>query len=637
MCGLFAWWPKRPAPSDVARVRRGMAALAPRGPDGEHLWSCPHGAAHLAHRRLAITGLRGAQPLWSPDGSVALLVNGEFYDAAEQRRFWERQGHRFAGDTDSELLLPLYARYGERALDRLEGEFAFVLWDRARQTVWMGRDRAGVKPLRVACDERGLAAASEAKALVAAGWPSRWDETALAEALALQYPSPDRTLFDGIGQLEPGESRAYALRPCGGWERTSRRWWRWFPHAAEELVRPDPQAAARELEEALVGAVSRRTDTAWPLAVHLSGGLDSSAILALAARQSKNVQAFSVQFENAGGEVQHDESRVAQKTAVGLRVSWTPVPVSRAQMLAHWGDAVERAEAFAVNGHGVAKWLLARAVSEAGFRVVLTGEGSDEALLGYPFLAAEAGDAIDAHALWRANPVAHGSMLPDGAGIDLARVHEAWGFVPTWLTAKAVLGARLSSLMRPEWGRERLPAAVGRWADAEPSNAAAPPVHRAAAAWARRALGGYILPALADAPEAGFGIEGRVPFLDRAVLEVTARWAPETTGWPHTSKAPLRRLVHEWGLPHVALRPKHPFEAPPLWGDPFVRAALRRQWSDAQVWCGTPFCPKAIAHWMDRMDVGSAQEHQRWEPVVATLLSVMHWNALWNRNERGSV
>lgn len=626
MCGIFAWWPSSAVRDPGPAHRRGLDALAPRGPDGEGVWTAPDGRAWLGHRRLAITGVRGSQPLVSPAARHIALVNGEFYDAALHRRAFERQGVRFATDTDSELLLPLYARFGEEALEHLEGEFAFVLWDRAQDRVWMARDRAGVKPLRVAEGPRGLAAASEAKALLAAGWGAGWDENALADALALQYPHPASTLFAGIGQLEPGESRTYVRAADGTWSRaTSRRWWTWF--GADRPTDPTPEDASVQLEGALVGAVRRRLETPWPVAVHLSGGLDSSAILALASRQrSEGLAAFSVAFDAAPGAVVHDESAVAEETARRCGVPWHRVAVPTAALLDEWPAAVARAEGFGVNGHLVAKRCLAAAIRAADYRITLTGEGADEALLGYAFLAADAsgsGTALDAAALWAANPVAHGVMLPDGVGLDLSPIEAAWGWVPTWLRAKAVLGARLTSLMKTEWAHERLTAAVARWASSEIPRSNAPRVHQAAAAWARRALGGYMLPALADAPEAGMGIENRVPFLDASVLLTATSWAPAATGWPLETKAPLRRLLERRGLASIAARPKHPFEAPPLWSHPGVRTTLRTLWSDPEVWRSTPFSPAAVVGMMDRLDAADAAERQRWEPVVATLLSVV--------------
>ena len=507
-----------------------------------------------------------------------------------------------------------------------------MVWDARNDRVWAVRDRAGVKPLVWTLGPRGLALASEAKALFAAGWPARWDATALAQVLSFQYPEPTRTVFDGIRRLGPGEHRRFDRASDGSWTSASTTPRRWFdrplvdPIDGPEAVRAQDAAFAAGLHS----AVARRLATPWPVAVHLSGGCDSTAIAthAAALRPDEGVHAFGVGFEppDTDRSIEHDESVVAARTASLLGVPFTRVGQTRPQLLAGWGDGIERAESLFVNGHGVAKHALARAVHEAGLRLNLSGEGSDETLLGYPFLQAEGWRAgsDERTRLERVNPVSLGTMLPDGEAVELDPVRAVWGEVPVWLEAKAQMGARLRTLLRDD-------ALAGLWAPAQHAWAVAlaprsqgPTVHRAAETWAMASLGGYILPALADGPEAGFGLEGRVPFLDGGLMDLTQAWPAASTGWPNDPKAPLRRWLRTRGQARIADRPKHPFEAPPLWGHPAVRAALRRRWSSADRWRGTPFDVERVVAWMDRLDGSPASEHQRWEPVVALLLSIDH-------------
>lgn len=631
MCGLFAWWPASPAPSNLDHARAALVALRDRGPDEEGLYASDDMAAYLGHRRLTITGEHGRQPLWNAQGTVACVVNGQFYDHARLRVELVSQGYVFQTDSDSELLLAIYQVHGMAGLNLLEGEFAFVLWDMPLDRVWAVRDRTGIKPLRYAHDDRGLAFASEAKALFAAGWPAQWDTLALAQALSVQYPAPNRTLFAGISQLSPGESMV-CTRIGGKWNIERSPWWEWFTLPTQDL---SPGQAVLELDVALRRAVGRRVETPWPVAVHLSAGLDSSAILAATVQAGKkNMRAFSVGFESPdqGAELVHDECAIAKQTADFLGVQWTRVDASRRDIVQHWAAASHRAESIGINGHLVAKWLLARAVHQSGFRVCLSGEGADEALLGYAFLSAQARledpDSLDD--ITHDNPVARGVMLPYGQELELSAVQQAWGFVPVWLHAKASLGHRLQALMKPRWREEICPQAIVQWAKETTPKPRGTCVHKAAASWANLALGGYILPALADAPEAGWHIQGRVPFLDSDLLDTLMRFSPATSGCPGQPKAPLRQWLVSQGLSNVANRPKHPFEAPPLWGCEHVRMELRARWSQDGHWDNTPFDQHLVVACMDRLDAASAPERQLWEPVIATLLSVDHLARAFN-------
>lgn len=617
MCGIFAWWNDERVEDGTERTLRALSALVPRGPDEQHIWN-DNNHTFLAHCRLKITGENGTQPLWNSERSVAALVNGQFYNHEVLRKNCEKDGYVFQTQTDSEVLLALYQQHGHACLEHLNGEFAFVLWDRTADTVWAVRDRTGIKPLRFACDGKSLAFASEAKALLAAGWKARWNTKALAQALTLQYPSPRSTLFEGIEQLAPGEF-LIAQRHNGQWSTQRRRWFHWFAHDPATL-RNEDTAYLPALQE----AVNQRVDEQWGTAIHLSGGCDSTTILAMAAK-CNNIHAFSVGFEtDEDNPVAHDESALAEHTANTLGVPFSRVQVSRLAMCQRWEQAIEAAEGLAINGHLVAKWDLADTIHRRGFRVCMSGEGADESLLGYAFLTAQQGTNLNA--LQRDNPVSVGVMLPDTEQLDLSTIEQVWGFVPVWLHAKASLGWKVRTLLDDQWATQNVPSALESWAvdtsDVFSRNAV--PVHQAAATWATVALGGYILPTLADAPEAAHRIQGRVPFLDQHVLEAATALSPQATGYPRETKHPVRRYLRQQGLDHIADRQKHPFQAPPLLGDVAVQAHLRELWSQPGVWNNTPFCPKKIKAWTDQWTHWDKQTCQKWEPVVSTVLSV-YW------------
>ena len=611
MCGLFAWWSAVPVPDGAGRSLQALTALLPRGPDEQHVWSNEERTVHLAHCRLKITGENGSQPLWNANRSVAAVVNGQFYHYSDLRLRCEDNNYVFQSDSDSELLIALYEQYGVDCLNHLDGEFAFVLWDRSRNLIFAARDRSGVKPLKYIHSNGELVFASEAKAFFASGWTAQWDHTSLAQALTFQYSAPHRTLFEGVSQVAPGE---YILAHTDDLKAIHTRWWHW---KASELSSPE------QYIQSLQNAIEQRVDGVWPTAVHLSAGCDSTTALVMAKQLNKDVTAFSVGFETDDGNiVTHDESCDAQLTAQQLNVPFEKVLATRMNMCAHWGDAVSCAEQLGINGHLVAKWLLARAIHDKGFRVSISGEGADETLLGYAFLTAELGGNVDQ--LAQNNPVAVGLMLPDTQQLDFPIVRERWGQVPVWLQAKASLGFKLRTLMKDEWVEQHCANAEHNWVEQTQHLVASNAVDTARITWSTLALGGYILPALADAPEAGHHIQGRVPFLGKDVVNCALGLSHVALGYPHETKKPLRDYLRAKGLQRIADRPKHPFQAPPLLGSEEVQNHLKQLWSDASTWDNTPFESGKINAWMEQWGNWDKATCQKWEPVVSTVLSV-YW------------
>lgn len=618
MCGIFAWWSARSVANGAQRSLQAVQTLLPRGPDEQHVWVNDKKTVHLAHCRLKITGENGTQPLWNAQRTVAALVNGQFYDYLSLRKHCENNQYVFATDSDSELLLALYEQYGVDCLHHLDGEFAFVLWDISKNRVFAARDRSGVKPLKYINTSEEVVFASEAKAFLASGWTAQWDNISLAQALTFQYMSPHRTLFDGVKQIAPGEYVEVDLKT---FEISHTRWWDW----------KKPTVPTGDYLTCLRTAVEQRLDSTWPTAVHLSAGCDSTTALVMAKDLGKDVTAFSVGFETEGGAVAHDESEEARTTAEQLNVPFEKVLATRMDMLHHWGQAVSCSEQLGVNGHLVAKWLLARAIHHKGFRISISGEGADETLLGYTFLTAEMGG--DLQQLAQNNPVAVGLMLPDIDQLEFPIVQEQWGFVPIWLQAKASLGFKLRTLMKDQWIAQYCLHAEHDWVEHTKNLLQDNPLDSARSTWSTLALGGYILPALADAPEAGNQIQGRVPFLSRDVISSALNISPCDLGYPHETKKPLRDFLRAHHLQRIADRPKHPFQAPPLLGDFDVRRHLNDLWSAPNAWDNTPFCPKKIAHWILQWEHWDRAAYQKWEPVVSTVLSVYWMKQTFNLKE----
>jgi len=626
MCGILGIHNSK---TTVTRdmLKRGADTLFHRGPDGEGFWIADKGKTGLAHRRLSIIDLAtGAQPLPNETGDVIAVVNGEFYDHETIRTELASRGHVFKTRSDSEILLHLYEEYGADCLPHLRGEFAFILFDARRNRLFAARDRFGIKPLCYTVRPDGtLLLASEAKALFAMGAPAAWDHDSFHTAAAMQYTLPGRTLFRDILQLQPG----YMLLAENGGVKTARYWDMDFLPEAE--TRRDEAAATEEIAGKLCEAVRLRLAADVPVCFHLSGGLDSSAILGLAAQAaSKPLDAFTVRFDHEG----YDEFSIAAETAAHLGARLHPVHVTQDDLVHGMADAVYHGEGLAINGHLAAKYLLNKAIRAAGFKVALSGEGSDEIFAGYPHMRQDllrfdtANDAaINAQqALYATNMASAGVQLAHGAGLSTAAVTAALGHTPAFLEAKATLGLRMTALLRGDY------LAAQAHKDAYADFIAASdkeqltgrhPVNQAAWLWSKTALAGYILRTLGDGMEMAQSVEGRLPFLDHRLFEAVRRLPVGMKIKNGVEKHILREAVKPVLTDTVYKRQKHPFMAPPV--SVFAHDGLMSSIADtvrSQSFKSMPFFDaekaKSMLQALPRM---TARDRTAAEPVLMMMLT----------------
>lgn len=615
MCGLVAVWsPAGGAASAGERIGAALHALRHRGPDGAGRWGSTDGRIALGHTRLAVIDLAGgAQPVASEDGAIVAVVNGELYDHLALGNDLRARGHRLRSNGDAELLVHLYEERGDACVEALGGELAFVLWDGRRRRLLAGRDRFGIKPLLWArLPSGGIALASEAKALFALGVAARWDDESFFHAAHTQYPWPDRTLFAGVHQIEPGCLLIVDDDGASNGGTLTHRRYHDLAFTSDEDDHLTLDTAAAAIRTALDRAVQQRTVADTPIAVQLSGGLDSTTVAALAIRHRADLRAFTVGFDAPA----YDERDLAAATAAALNLPLTVVPLTATLIAEHFPAAVAHAESLAINGHLVGKWALSRAIRAAGCKVALTGEGADELFAGYPHLRldAGAGAAITGHTASR------GLMLPEGDGLPLDGVRALLrGHVPTWLAAKATLGRRVRSLLAPDL--------LARFATVDPYAAliertaappTAPPLHQSAHTWIRSALAQYILRTLGDGMELAHGVEGRVPFLDPAVATLAMRLPPALLVAGDLDKPVLRRAVADLLPPAIARRPKHPFLAPPLVriAPTLVQDLLR----DHARRSSLVDRPRLLAV-LDSLPSLPAAEQQAWDPALMLILS----------------
>jgi asparagine synthase (glutamine-hydrolysing) len=352
-------------------------AIAHRGPDAAGIWSAPDGAVVLGHQRLSIIDLSptGAQPMHNAVRSRVVVFNGEIYNHDELRQELAPSGVRFVGRSDTEVLLAAYDAWGEQCVERLRGMFAFAIYDQARNVLFMARDRAGEKPLYWARHRGGLVFASELKALLAdPQFPRRLSPEGLAYYLSFGYVPAEKCILEGVHKLQAAHCLSW---PLSSGQPVLRRYWDLPDAQADERLSLDELTG--ELKQLLTRAVSEQLIADVPLAVLLSGGVDSSLVTAIAAQVStQRVRTFTVTLPD---DPQLDEARFARAVASHLGTEHVELPLDQSSVDLIEKLATQYDEPIA-DSSMIPTYLLARTVSRH-CKVVLGGDGGDELFGGY--------------------------------------------------------------------------------------------------------------------------------------------------------------------------------------------------------------------------------------------------------------
>src|SRR5215471_10746831 len=570
MCGIVGAFSQRhPIPVEV--IEKATHSLYHRGPDAQKYWIAPDERVALGHARLSIIDLTaGDQPIASEDGRTLIVVNGEFYRYESIQQELERCGHRLRTRSDSEIALHLYEDLGMQCLHRLRGEFALVLWDGTNRTIFAARDRFGIKPLFYAFHKETLFLASEVKALFAAGVPRRWDAESVYHSIGFGGHQV-RTLFDGVFQVPPGH---YLLATERHFQLI--QYWDFdYPKANGHVPQRSHAEYAAEFRDSLEEAVRIRLRADVPVGCYLSGGLDSCAVLGLAAKHRREpVRAFTLTFDRAD----YDEEKEAREMAAKVGAEFFPIAIRQDDLADHFADAILQSETFCFNAHGVAKYLLSRAVRDAGYKVVLTGEGSDEIMGGYAhfrrdmLLYSEEGQnpahvAILLEELERSNPVSRGLLLPHGKAKPLDNIKRLLGFVPSWIETFSARAGKMEELLAEDYadkfGQSSGYQALFSSIDVRGQLTGRDPVHQSLYLWSKTLLPGYILTMLGDRMEMAHSVEGRVPFLDHQLVELVRSQPVTQKINGMTEKYVLREAVRDLITDTVYRRQKHPFLSPP--------------------------------------------------------------------------
>lgn len=392
MCGIAGILAASRANADAVRAMN--EAQQHRGPDGAGLWISPDGAVALGHRRLAIVDLTegGQQPMLLPERALVITYNGEIYNHVELRERLSGLGHAFRTTSDTEVLLAAYAEWGAECLAELNGMFAFAIWDERRRVLFCARDRFGEKPFYFARALDAFAFASEVAALaLLQGVDLAIDEGVLATAAAegmVWIDAHERTLLRGVRQLLP--AHAMEVRVDGAAVEITRAWCYWSADVAARHAygADDERTAARRLLDLLTDSVRLRLRSDVPVGSCLSGGLDSSAIVALIRRlePTADLRTFTGRFP--GDPL--DEGRYAHLMINACRT--TPAEVMPSpERFAHEAEDIYHHADFPIGGLSqFAQWCVFHLAKTRGVTVLLDGQGSDEQLGGYGSLIAVA-------------------------------------------------------------------------------------------------------------------------------------------------------------------------------------------------------------------------------------------------------
>jgi asparagine synthase (glutamine-hydrolysing) len=557
-----------------------LAALKSRGPDARE--TLAHGDALLGHARLAVIDIDGGrQPMPAANGRLAMVYNGEIYNFAALRRELEAAGHAFATRSDSEVLLTGYLHWGEAVVERLDGMFAFAIHDSADGSVFLARDRLGIKPLfwgehAKAHGDNFVAASTLAPFFALTAFPKRLDAEGLRDYLAFQTPLAPHTLVRDIHALPPGACMKWRVGAGG----TVRQWWT-IPDATEKA--PDRQALVEETDALLAQAVKDQLVADVPLGAFLSGGIDSSLVVHYMAQAgafstTRPLKTFSVRFAEAG----FDESPHAQAVAdqYGTEHHVLDAPELTADTLA---AALADLDQPLADPAYIPTWALSR-LTRQHVTVALSGDGGDELFGGYPrFL-----DGADRY--------------PDSVGKRVLRSLLRQGLVPASLRRRALAGAELLLYRRVELGdypgsrkdlRHYLTPEVARAARPERTlelwrKLAARHGNYDRGALLRADLWTYLSEnclAKTDRASMAHGLEVRVPLLANALQDRMLRLPAGVHFDAGGGKALLRALARRH-LPETAWnREKHGFSVPLRanfagpwhdWGEAQVAAAAAR-------------------------------------------------------------
>lgn len=617
-----------------AELRRMIARLQHRGPDGSRVRV--DGRVGLAHSRLSIIDPEGGwQPLHNPDRSVWVVFNGEIFNHVELRSELQRQGHIFQTRSDTEVIVHLYDRYGDRFVDHLNGQFAIALHDTGRQRMVFARDRAGIRPLFYARAGKRLVFGSEIKALFALTQVRRAIDTqALGEVFSYWSTLAPLTVFEGVAQLPPGHTMTLDLRDAQLRPVVAPYWdWEFPEHEDRDRSEED---CTEELHALLLDAVRLQLRADVPVGAYLSGGLDSAVIAALVKHHTQTpLRTFSLGFADP----EFDERAHQQVMARHLRTDHSEVQVAGSDIAAAFANTVWHAESPLVRTAPTPMKLLAGHVNAMGYKVALTGEGADEVFAGYDlfkearvrrFMARQPGSQWRGRMLERLYPyLKHAPARAGGLASQFFSEGGEEASKPWFAHGPRIRSTqRVLRFLHPDlraqldgwkagWAlAERMPASIDRWS----------PLARDQYVEAKTLLPGYLLSSQGDRMSMAHSVEGRYPFLDHRVIEFANRLPSRFKLRGMCEKFILKRSMRNEVPASILERHKQPYRAPDsasFFGNgaalPWVADAM----SPARLQAAGLFDVTAVGHLFEKCRSGRAigfPDNMAFVGVLSTLL-----------------
>lgn len=619
MCGFAAFHDPDGRTPERAWLAGAARALRHRGPDDEGLLAEP--GAGLAFRRLAIVDVAaGHQPLSNEDGTIWIAYNGEIYNHAAVRRELESLGHRYRTHADTETIVHAYEQWGPDCVRRFDGMFAFAIWDRPRRRMFVARDRVGIKPLYWTRGPHGYAFASEIKALFAfPGVERRARPQSVVQHLTLRYCAAPDTLFEGVHKLPPGHS---LLLEDG--RETLARWWR--PEFGPRLD-PSEGDALAEVEQRLEASVRSHLMSEVPLGALLSGGVDSSLVVALMSRiLDRPVQTFSVGFDAPGP---FSELPFARRVAEHCRTDHHEIVVGAGDLLRELPQLVWHQDEPVSEPAAIPTFLVTQ-LARRTVTVVLTGEGGDELFAGYPKHAVEPWartlahlpgplrDPLLDHVIDRL-PFRFRKLQVVGRS---ARFRDEGERLAAWFAGFA--GAERERLLGPAL-REHAGCGTEPYRRAIAASAAREPLDRMLDADLQLWLTDDLLMKM-DKMSMAASVEARVPLLDNPLIDWALRLSPRHKVRGLEGKVLLKRLARKLLPVEVVDRPKVGFTVPL---SPWFRGELRELLADTLL---SPAClgrgyfePAVLRGYVEDHLAGRRDRGRE----LWTLLTLELWHRQW--------
>jgi asparagine synthase (glutamine-hydrolysing) len=566
-----------PAP-DTALARRMAVAIAHRGPDGAGGFGDAHVA--LSHARLSIIDLEGGgQPMCDAQTRAWICFNGEIFNYLEIRAELEARGRRFHTASDTEVLLNAWLEWGEAALDRLDGQYAFAIWQPSARRVWFVRDPAGILPFFWTIHAGVLRFGSEVKALFAdPAVPRELDAEGLDETLTFWAAVAPRTPWRGVRQVPPGAVMTVEVGRDDEPRLVRRTWPTLAPQSDEPYY--DPAGDARRIDEVratLERAARLRLRADVPVGSYLSGGLDSTILATLiAGTDGVPLRTFSVEFDGR----EYDEAEYQKLAVQALGTAHAAVRCQGRDIAEVFPEVVRHAEAPLLRTAPAPLFLLARLVREQGYRVVLTGEGADEWFAGYDlfredrvrrFWARRPSSPMRPRLLLRLypylqrSPVAQLELAKAFFGKNLTATGDPfYAHRPRWDAT-----AKLKGLLSPAWRTVPAGAAEENLRATLPADSARlSPLARAQLVEIVTLLHGYLLSSQGDRMLMAHSVEGRFPFLDPEVCAL-AGGLPDGQRLAGLGEKRALKQAFAGRIPQAILaRKKQPYRAPVV--APFV-------------------------------------------------------------------